>query len=121
MPPTVSEVEKLSATSWNSLGSQHKQDLLDIAEREANSIYSGQVSTLPTIEGDKDDFIRYLAAHKFEQAEGGEAQSESNTGGSVSYNTVTGEVINDLSQTRYGRTAREYLRDESSIGIVRTH
>jgi hypothetical protein len=121
MPPTVSEVESLSSKGWNSLDSTKKQELLDMAEREANELYSGQVSTLPEIEGDTDDFIRHLAAHKWTLAEGGEAQSESNTGGNVSYNTVTGENLDNLSQTRFGREAKSYLRDESSISVVTTY
>ena len=120
MPPSISDVENHSSTGWSQLADAKKTHLLDIATQEANDIYGGRVATLSILEGNKDDFIEYLAAHKWELAEGGEAQSESATGGSVNYNTVTGEVMNGLSETRYGRQALEYLRDESRIGFVKT-
>lgn len=121
MAVSVSDVENLDSMGWQSLGSTQKQDLLEIAEREADSIYSGDTSTISILEGNRDDFIKYLAAHKWEQAEGGEAQSENAGGGSVTYNTVTGDVLKGLSETRFGRTAMEYLRSEQSFGIVRTY
>jgi hypothetical protein len=121
MAPTVSDVEALSSMSWENFDQSKKQELLDMAEREADQLYAGNVSTLPEIEGDRDDFIKLLAAHKWELAEGGEAQSESNTGGSVNYNTVTGDTIDNLSQTRYGREAESYLRNSASIGFVTTY
>lgn len=120
MPPTVAEVESLSSTGWSSLETSKKEDLLDMAERQANDLHSGRVGTNAIIDGDKDDFIKLLAAHMYEIAEGGEAQSESSTGGSVNYNTVTGEIPNGLSETRYGRQALEYIRDDSGIGFVTT-
>jgi len=120
MNVTQSDVEALSATSWQQLDDSKKQDLLDFADRRAK-LHDGSVSTLPEIEGNRDDFVTLIAAHFWELAAGGEAQSESSSGGSVNYNTVTGETRNSYSQTRYGREAQEYLRDEQSIGIVRTY
>lgn len=120
MAVTVADVEALDAQGWQHLDSAKKTALLDMAESEADTLYSGRVSRLPTLEGNKEDFIKLLAAHKFELAEGGEAQSESSTGGSVSYNTVTGDRIDGLSETRYGRQASEYLRSKQSISIVKT-
>jgi len=120
MTPTVSDVEALSATSWQQLDNSKKQDLLDFAERRAD-LHNAQISTLPEIEANREDFETLIAAHYWELAAGGEAQSESSSGGSVNYNTVTGETRNAYSQTRYGREAQEYLRDEQSIGIVRTY
>lgn len=120
MAVTVSDVEDLSSKSWQQLDATKKQNLLDMAEREATTIYSDRVATLPTIEGNTDDFIKLLAAHLWTLSSGGETQSESATGGSVNYNTVTGESIDTLSQTRYGRQAKSYLRDKAGIGIVRT-
>lgn len=125
MAVTVSDVEALSAKGWQHLddaggGKTQKQALLDRAERFVNTTMSDRVATLPEIEGDRDDLISLVAAHHFELASGGEAQSESSTGGSVNYNTVTGEVMNGLSETRYGRMALEYVRDEQGISMVRT-
>ena len=121
MAVTVSEVESLDSKGWSQLDSSKKTDLLNDAEREADTIYSGDVSTLPTIEGDTDVFVKNLAAHKFELAEGGEASSESATGGSVQYNIGNpNETYMYLSQTRFGRTCIAHFGGRDSISIVRT-
>jgi len=120
MAVTISDVEMQSSMGWDQLPDQNKQHLLDQAEREVTDLYSGRVSTLSEIEGNKDDLVELVAAHKFELASGGEAQSESATGGSVNYNTVTGEIPNGWSETRYGRQALEYIRDETGFSMVRT-
>ena len=116
---TVSDVEALSSTGWRNLAQDKKEALLDDAIRESNTIYTGRFSRLPTIDGDREIFIKNLAAHKFEYAQGGEAQNESASGGSVSYNTVSGDSIDDLQQTRYGRTALKHVRMNQSLGLVR--
>jgi hypothetical protein len=119
MAVTISDVESLSSMGWEQLDSGKKEDLLDMADRRAD-LHSEQVSTLPTIEGDRDDFVKLIAAHFWELAEGGEATSESSTGGSVNYNIGNPRESVSYSQTRYGREAREHLRDEQQIGMVRT-
>lgn len=117
---TRSEVEDLRADGWQALDGTKKDNLIDIATRQVDDLYSGRVATLGEIEGDTDDLKKLVSAHLFELAEGGEAQSESSTGGSVNYNTVTGETYAGWSETRYGRQALEYIRDEQSIGLVTT-
>jgi len=88
MAVTVADVERLDANGWKSLSSDRKQALLDDAQREYDTIYDSRNSRFPTLEGDKDVFIKNLTAHKWELAEGGEASSEGGQGGSTSY--VTG-------------------------------
>lgn len=121
MAVTVSDVEALDSMGWDQLDNAKKQALLDIAESEAQSLYGGDLSTFSEIEGSTDDFIKYLAAHKWELAEGGETQSESSSGGSVNYNTVTGESTDTLEQTRYGREALKYIREGMSVSFVTTY
>ena len=118
---SVSDVEALSSKGWQQLSDSKKEVLVQKAESETELLYSGRLSTISEIEGAVDDFAASLAAHHFTQAEGGEAQSESSQGGSVNYNTVTGEGINDLSTTRYGRTCLRYLRRGASISVVRSN
>lgn len=121
MAVTIDDVEALDSTGWTQLTDSKKQELLDIAERQINGPLSARVSTLPTVIGDQDDALKFLAAHYWELAEGGESQSESSQGGNVNYNTVTGEWSDGLSETRYGRTLRDtYLRDKLGIGMVTT-
>jgi hypothetical protein len=121
MAVSISDVEALDSTGWSALDSTNKQALLDMAERQADRLYSGKLSTVSEVEGDRDDLIKLIAAHKFELAEGGEAQSENGGGGSVTYNTVTGETNSSLTQTRYGREALELMRQRQSIGIIRSY
>lgn len=120
MAITRSDVEPLSATSWDSLSDSKKDELINIAERQVDDLYGGRVATLGEIEGNTDDLKKWVAAHLFELAEGGEPQSESGTGGSINYNTSPGELPKGWSTTRYGQQALEYVRDETSIGFVRT-
>jgi len=122
MAVTIADVEALSSMGWEQLDDTKKQALLDDAVTEANTIYSEDVSTLPVVEGDQDVFVKNLAAHKWELAEGGEATSENATGGSVNYNLGNpNEVYMYLSQTRFGRTCIGNLGGRSGIGVVRTY
>jgi hypothetical protein len=119
---SVADVENLSGTNWSALDKAQKQSLLDDAESEANTLYSAQVSTLPVIEGDRDVFVKNLAAHKWTLAEGGEASSEAAGDGNVNYNLGNpNENMMYLSQTRYGRTCIGHLDNRQQISIVRTY
>jgi hypothetical protein len=120
--PTKSDVEALSSTGFTQLSDPKKQALLDDAITETDNLYANKrMSRIPNLDGDREIFIKNLAAHKWTIAEGGEAQSESSAGGSVSYNTVTGDAINNLQQTRYGREALNHVRDRQGLGIHRSH
>lgn len=114
------DVESLSSTSWKQLDDTKKDDLLSDAETMRDTIFGGNVATLKEVEGDTDTFTKYLAAHLWTLAEGGEADSESSTGGSITYNTNPSEVDDFLSQTRYGEIAKAHLRTEQSFAIVTT-
>jgi len=121
MAVTIDDVEKLASKSWEHLPDSHKTELLNIAQNLISNQYSEDLSTMPLLEGNRDDATKLLTAHLWEMAEGGEAQSESNTGGSVNYNTVTGESIDGLSETRYGRIFKsEYLDAKQGIAVVRS-
>lgn len=120
MAVTNQDVEKLSSTGWSKLEDDKKTELREIAERQKDALYTDRVSTLPELVGNSDDFVKFLSAHLYELAEGGEAQSESATGGSVNYNTVTGDLLSTLTETRYGRVANSMLRNQASVGLVRT-
>ena len=77
------------------------------------------MSRLPTLEGDAEVFTNQLTAHKLELVEGGEAQSESGEGGSVSYQS--GSVDEYLSLTRYGETALRHIRNDESVSAIRSY
>lgn len=120
MAVTVSDVEQLSSTGFSQLSQGRKDALLADAQREAETIYSGRMSRTPTLDGDQDVFIKNLAAHKYELAEGGQAENENAQGGSASY-TTGGSVDGYLDLTRFGRTAKRHIRNEESISIVRSY
>ncbi|AFH21550.1 hypothetical protein OSG_eHP4_00040 [environmental Halophage eHP-4] len=121
MAVTVSDVEALESKGWQSLDSTTKQDLLDDAKAERDTLYSGRVARTPILDGDEEVFIKNLTAHKWELAEGGEAQSESQTGGNTSYNLANAEPREYLTETRFGRTCLEHLDQRQGIGIVRSY
>lgn len=113
------QVEKLSSTGWTQLSDSRKNELIREAIGERDTLYSGRMSRLPTLDGDAEVFSLNLAAHKWTLAEGGEAQSESAEGGSVSYSTQAGEDY--LSLTRYGKTALRHVWNENSISAIRNY
>lgn len=114
----IASVEHLSATEWTQLARDRKADLIQDAIAERDTMYSGRMSRLPTLEGDADVFSKNLAAHKWTLAEGGEAQSESGEGGSVNYRG--GGVEEYLDLTRYGQTAERHIAYDHSIAAVRS-
>ncbi|AHG00919.1 hypothetical protein HALLA_12105 [Halostagnicola larsenii XH-48] len=93
--------------------------LIEAADRMDRDIFGQQVLYTSRTHGNRKDRIILLAAHKWALREG-EAQSESQAGGSVSYNTVTGETQDSLTQTKWGREYLGYLEDQPNIGIFST-
>jgi hypothetical protein len=114
------QVEDGSSTAWTQLADGKKNELIREAIGERDTLYSGDMSRLPTLDGDAEVFTLNLARHKWELAEGGEAQSESGEGGSTSYNTG-GAGEDYLQQTRFGKTALRHVWKDSSIAAVRTY
>jgi len=113
------QVEQLSSTGWTQLSDSRKDELIREAIGERDSLYSGRMSRLPTLDGDAEVFTLNLAAHKWTLAEGGEAQSESGEGGSVSYSSNAGEDY--LNLTRYGETALRHVWNDNSISAIRSY
>lgn len=117
---TESDVDNVYGERTTAITSTKKQNLVSIAERLVDDIYAGQVGHIAIIEGNKEDFAKYVAAHLWEIAEGGETQSQSQTGGSVNYERMRRDFRNALNETRYGRQALQFIREDTSIAIVRT-
>ena len=114
----IEQVEDLSSTGWSQLSRSRKASAVREAIAERETLYSKRMSRLPTLEGDAEVFTNNLAAHKLEIREGGEAQSESGEGGSVSYQS--GSVDEYLSLTRYGETALRHIRNDESVAALRS-
>jgi hypothetical protein len=121
LPVTVADVELYSALRYAQLEDEVKNRLLLTAKGLIENQYTDRTSTLPTLIGDKDIATELLAAHLFELAEGGEAQSEGGEAGSVTFNTMPGETLNSLTETRHGRLFQDlFLRDRMGISVVRS-
>lgn len=112
------QVEDGSSTGWTQLADDKKDELIREALGERDTLYSGRMSRLPTLDGDAEVFSLNLARHKWELAEGGEAQSESGEGGSVNYRG--GNIEEYLELTRYGETALRHVWQDNSIAAVRS-
>ena len=115
----IEQVEYLSSTGWAQLSRERKSEAIRSAIAERDTLYTDRMSRLPTLDGDAEVFSLNLAAHKMELASGGEAQSESGEGGSVSY--ATGNVEDYLTLTRYGKTALRHVWEDNSISVVRSY
>lgn len=90
------------------------------ANRLADDVFSDQIVFTSETQGDEKDFKTLLAAHLWALREG-EAQSENQAGGSVTYNVTTGDVSDSLSETRWGRMAQAYLRGgDHNVSIFTT-
>lgn len=115
----IEQVDQGSSTAWAQLSRGRQAELIREAIGERETLYSERMSRLPTLDGDAEVFSLNLARHKWTLAEGGEAQSESGEGGSVSYQT--GNVDEYLTLTRYGKTALRHIRMDESISAIRTY
>jgi hypothetical protein len=119
--PSLQEVDEQYGDGRRTLSDSAAENIIDRADRLADDVYSSRVAREGQIEGNEKDFKVLLACHLIELTEGGEIQSQNQTGGSVSYNTVTGDPLDSLSETRWGRLAETYIRDNQSISIERTY
>ena len=117
---SVSDVQAVYGEQEPAISASKQEELLNIAERMKDDVYGGRVSRFSEIEGNDDDFVRYLAAHLWEISEGGEVQSSQQTGGSVNYQHLQTNIESMLSETRYGRVALSMLRNSTSVSIVRS-
>lgn len=112
------QVDSGSSTGWTQLSDGRKDELIREAIGERETLYSERMSRLPTLDGDAEVFTLNLARHKWTLASGGEAQSESGEGGSVSYQTTSPDEY--LQLTRYGETALRHIRNDESISAIRS-
>ena len=115
----IAQMETLSSTGWSQLSRERKSEAIRSAIAERDTLYSGRMSRLPTLDGDAEVFTLNLAAHKCQIAEGGQPQSESGEGGSTSYATNAGEEY--LQLTHFGETALRHVWQDNSISAIRSY
>jgi len=116
---TAADVQDVYADQEPSFGPGQQDQLVDIAERLTDNVFDERIGRTSQIETDTDDFAAYIAAHLWEIAEGGEASSQSESGGSVNFGHLQSNAEQTLSETRYGRVCLMMMDDGASTGIVR--
>ncbi len=115
--PTLSEVENMYGKIANP---DRAEQLIPQAERFVEDVLDDAVLLRQNLRGNRKDINVLMACHLIQLMEGGESQSKSQSGGNVSYNTVTGETMDTLSETRFGRMLLEYKRPRANISTYRT-
>lgn len=102
------------------LSTSKRDDLVSIAESLTEDVFGGRTGRNTIIEGDENDFAKYVAAHLWEQAEGGEPSGQTQTGGSVNYQHLTDNLQGSLGDSRFGRIALMFIREDASVSVVRS-
>lgn len=116
---TNSDVQEVYGQQDVSLNSTKQDSLRTIAENLTEDVFGGRVSRQSEIEGNEEDFTKYLAAHLWTLAERKALNDEFQTGYSDGVDSFRADPETALSGTQYGNVCLLYLRDRASIGIVR--
>lgn len=116
---SVEQVRDVFGEQDPSLDPAKQTELANIAERLTENVFDGRVARQPEIEGNKEDFTRYLAAHLWEIAERKRLNNEFQTGFSEDLAGLRTDPESALSGTPYGNMALTYLRGRASIGVIR--
>lgn len=117
---TNDEVQEVYGEKEPGLADGKKTALREVAQRLTEQTFSGRLTTLSEIEGDREDFTKYLAAFLWDTAEGRSLNSEFQTGNAAPVDRVKSDPQSALSGNPYGEVCLLYLRNRDSIGIVRT-
>lgn len=117
---TRQDIQSVYGNKEPTIDEAQQEALANVAESITDNVFGGKTGKTSEIEGDETHFAWYVGAHLWEQAEGGETSSESQTGGSVSFGHKQSQLEEWLSETRYGRTALLIKGSgTSSTGIIR--
>lgn len=115
-----SDVQDVYAAQSPAISTSQRSTLTTHAEDLTNDVFGGRLGRVAEIEGDEDIFAAYLGAHLWEIAEGGEAGSVSQQGGSVNYQHLQTNIESTLSETRYGRVCLLMIRQNQSTAVIRS-
>lgn len=117
---TISDVQEVYGQNTPNLDSAAKQAQVDIAERFTEQAKGGRIATLSEIEGDEDDFAKYVAAFLWNQSTGRSLNEEFQTGNTEPRDAPRIESADALSGDPYGNIALMIAGgDRGSIGIIR--
>lgn len=115
---TDSEVQEVYGEKEPGLSSAKQTALRKIAERLTDNNFSGRLATLSEVEGDEEDFTKYLAAFLWDTAEGRSLNQEFQTGNAAPIERVKSDPQSALSGNPYGEVCLLYLRNRANIGLI---
>jgi hypothetical protein len=115
---TDAEVQEVYGEKDPGLSSGKQTALRQIAERLTEDAFGGRLTTLSEIEGDEEDFTKYLAAFLWDTAEGRSLNQEFQTGNAAPVERVKSDPTSALSGNPYGEVCLLYLRNRSNIGLI---
>lgn len=115
-----SDVQDVYQAQEPAISTSQRDTLVSHAESLTEDVFGGRLGRVAEIEGDETIFAAYLAAHLWEIAEGGEASSVSQQGGSVNYQHLQTNIESTLGETRYGRVCLMMVRQSQSTAVIRS-
>lgn len=118
---TDSDVQEVYGEKEPGLSSAKQTALRQVAERLTDQVFSGRLATLSEIEGDEEDFTKYLAAFLWDTSEGRSLNQEFQTGNAAPTQRVASDPASALSGNPYGEVCLLYLRNSSNLGLVTMH
>lgn len=115
---TVSEVEDVYGEQPPNV--PDKQALVSIAERFTEQVKGGRTTTFSEIEGDEDDFAKYIAAFLWDRTTGRDLNQEFQTGNNEPGDFQSIDSADALGANRYGQIALMIAGgSKGSVGIIR--
>ena len=115
---TVSEVEDVYGVQDPNV--PNKQALVSIAERFTEQVRSGRMAQIDEIEGDEEDFAKYVAAFLWDRTTGRDLNQEFQTGNNEPGDFASIDSTDALGANRYGQIALMIAGgNRGSVSIVR--
>lgn len=99
------------------LTNTQKQHHVQRANRFVDNNFGGKIRTIGEVEGNVKDLKTLIAAAYWVEAEGGEVNSQSQTGGSISYGVQNDLAEFGLPNNRYAQQALGYLRQGARVSV----
>jgi len=113
--PSASDVKEYYGNT--ALTDTEISNVISRASTVVDDVYGGRLLGFPETEGTEKEYKALFTCHLIALREGGESQSESQTGGSITYNVSTAEATNELGDTKWGRMFSGFLRDEQNFNV----
>ena len=115
---TVTEVEEVFGENQPNV--PDKQALVSIAERYTDQVKNGRMSRLSEIEGDEEDFAKYVAAFLWNRTSGRSLNEEFQTGNTEVRDLTATDATEAMGTDPYGQIALMIAGGQrGSMGVIR--